>query len=58
MHTLEWLGNCVAASILSTRYQAVRDKKLLLVVIGAGLSIGGIVMTVLSAKAGLDEDAA
>ncbi len=51
MHTLEWLGNCVAASIPSTLYQAVRDKKLrrgqklLLVGTGAGLSIGGMVMT-------------
>ena len=51
MHTLEWLGNCVAASIPSTLYQAVHDKKLqrgqklLLVGTGAGLSIGGMVMT-------------
>ncbi|MEI6638252.1 MAG: 3-oxoacyl-[acyl-carrier-protein] synthase III C-terminal domain-containing protein [Chlorobium sp.] len=51
MQTLKWLGNCVAASIPSTLYQAVRDKKLqrgqkfLLVGTGAGLSIGGMVMT-------------
>jgi 3-oxoacyl-[acyl-carrier-protein] synthase-3 len=51
MHTLEWLGNCVAASIPVTLYQAVRDgnlhrgQKLLLVGTGAGLSIGGLVMT-------------
>ncbi len=51
IHTLEWLGNCVAASIPSTLYQAVRDntlqrgQKLLLVGTGAGLSIGGMVVT-------------
>ena len=51
MHTLEWLGNCVAASIPVTLYQAVRDgdlqrgQKFLLVGTGAGLSIGGLVMT-------------
>lgn len=51
MHTLEWLGNCVAASIPVTLYQAVRDgniqrgNKLLLVGTGAGLSIGGLVLT-------------
>ena len=51
MHTLQWLGNCVAASIPATLYQAVRDttlqrgQKFLLVGTGAGLSIGGLVMT-------------
>ncbi|NTV05015.1 MAG: ketoacyl-ACP synthase III [Chlorobiaceae bacterium] len=51
MHTLEWLGNCVAASIPVTLYQAVSDstlqrgQKVLLVGTGAGLSIGGLVMT-------------
>jgi len=51
IHTLEWLGNCVAASIPATLYQAVRGhslqrgQKLLLVGTGAGLSLGGIVMT-------------
>jgi 3-oxoacyl-[acyl-carrier-protein] synthase-3 len=51
MSTLEWLGNCVAASIPSTLYQAVRDgkiqrgNKVLLVGTGAGLSIGGMVLT-------------
>ncbi len=51
VQTLHWLGNCVAASIPSTLYQAVRDntlqrgEKLLLVGTGAGLSIGGMVMT-------------
>ncbi len=51
MSTLEWLGNCVAASIPSTLYQSVRDgkiqrgQKVLLVGTGAGLSIGGLVLT-------------
>ena len=51
MSTLETLGNCVAASIPSTLYQAVRDGKIqrghkvLMVGTGAGLSIGGLVMT-------------
>lgn len=51
MSTLEMLGNCVAASIPSTLYQAVRDgkiqrgNKVLMVGTGAGLSIGGMVMT-------------
>jgi 3-oxoacyl-[acyl-carrier-protein] synthase-3 len=49
--TLEWMGNCVAASIPSTLYQTVRDgnihrgDKVLLVGTGAGLSIGGLVLT-------------
>jgi 3-oxoacyl-[acyl-carrier-protein] synthase-3 len=51
MRTIETLGNCVAASIPSTLYQAVRDgniqrgQKVLLVGTGAGLSIGGLVLT-------------
>jgi 3-oxoacyl-[acyl-carrier-protein] synthase-3 len=51
MHTLETLGNCVAASIPVTLYQAVRDgnlqrgHKLLIAGTGAGLSIGGLVLT-------------
>ena len=51
MQTLEWLGNCVAASIPATLYQAARsgklsrDNKILLVGTGAGLSIGGMVLT-------------
>ncbi len=51
MQTLECLGNCVAASIPVTLYQAVRDghiqrgRKVLLVGTGAGLSIGGLVLT-------------
>ncbi|MBI5966014.1 MAG: ketoacyl-ACP synthase III [Chloroflexi bacterium] len=51
MSTLETLGNCVAASIPATLYQAVidgniqRGQKVLLVGTGAGLSIGGMVLT-------------
>jgi 3-oxoacyl-[acyl-carrier-protein] synthase-3 len=51
MSTLETLGNCVAASIPSTLYQAVRDgniqrgHKVLIAGTGAGLSIGGLVLT-------------
>lgn len=51
MSTLEWLGNCVAASIPSTLYQAVHDgkiqrgQKILMAGTGAGLSIGGLVLT-------------
>lgn len=51
MKTIETLGNCVAASIPATLYQAVRDgniqrgQKVLLVGTGAGLSIGGLVLT-------------
>ncbi len=51
MRTIETLGNCVAASIPVTLYQAVRDgnidrgRKVLMVGTGAGLSIGGMVLT-------------
>ena len=51
MSTLEKLGNCVSASIPATLYQAVRNgdiqrgQKVLLVGTGAGLNIGGLVMT-------------
>ena len=51
MSTLEMLGNCVAASIPVTLYQAVRDGKIqrgtkvLMAGTGAGLSIGGLVLT-------------
>jgi 3-oxoacyl-[acyl-carrier-protein] synthase III len=51
MSTLETLGNCVAASIPATLYQAVRDgniqrgNKVLIAGTGAGLSIGGLVLT-------------
>ncbi len=51
MSTLELLGNCVAASIPVTLYQAVRDGKIqrgtkvLMAGTGAGLSIGGLVLT-------------
>jgi 3-oxoacyl-[acyl-carrier-protein] synthase-3 len=50
MQTLEQLGNCVAASIPATFYEAVRcgrvkrGDRLLLVGTGAGLSIGGLVL--------------
>lgn len=50
MQTLEQLGNCVAASIPATLYEAVRGgrvkrgDRLLLVGTGAGLSIGGLVL--------------
>jgi 3-oxoacyl-[acyl-carrier-protein] synthase-3 len=49
--TLATLGNCVAASIPGTLYEAVRSGKLrrgqkvLMVGTGAGLSIGGIILT-------------
>ena len=51
IHTLEWLGNCVAASIPVTLYEAVRSNriqrgnKVLLAGTGAGLYIGGMVFT-------------
>ncbi|MEI8033328.1 MAG: 3-oxoacyl-[acyl-carrier-protein] synthase III C-terminal domain-containing protein [Chlorobiaceae bacterium] len=51
VQTLERLGNCVAASIPATLYEAVREgrlrrgEKFLLVGTGAGLSIGGLIMT-------------
>jgi 3-oxoacyl-[acyl-carrier-protein] synthase-3 len=51
MTTIETLGNCVAASIPVTLYQSVRDGKIkrgtkvLIVGTGAGLSIGGLVLT-------------
>jgi 3-oxoacyl-[acyl-carrier-protein] synthase-3 len=51
MHTLEWLGNCVAASIPVTLYDAVRSSrirrgdKVLMAGTGAGLYIGGMVFT-------------
>ena len=49
--TIETLGNCVAASIPATLYQGMIDRrikrgdKVLLVGTGAGLSIGGMVLT-------------
>ncbi|MBI5822500.1 MAG: ketoacyl-ACP synthase III [Chloroflexi bacterium] len=49
--TIETLGNCVAASIPVTLYQGVidgqiqRGNKVLLVGTGAGLSLGGLVLT-------------
>jgi 3-oxoacyl-[acyl-carrier-protein] synthase III len=51
MRTIEWLGNCVAASIPVTLYDAVRRGRIqrgdevLLVGTGAGLSLGGIILT-------------
>jgi 3-oxoacyl-[acyl-carrier-protein] synthase-3 len=49
--TLDRLGNCVAASLPATLYEAVRGGRLrrgdrvLLVGTGAGLSIGGLILT-------------
>jgi len=51
MMTLDRLGNCVAASLPSTLYEAVRGgriqrgEELLLVGTGAGLSLGGVILT-------------
>ncbi|MBK9008479.1 MAG: ketoacyl-ACP synthase III [Anaerolineae bacterium] len=51
IRTIETLGNCVAASIPVTLYQGARDGriqrggKILLVGTGAGLSLGGMVLT-------------
>lgn len=51
IRTLDWLGNCVAASIPATLYEGVADgrirrgDKVLLVGTGAGLSMGGLVLT-------------
>jgi len=51
IRTLDWLGNCVAASVPATLYEGVRSgrihrgDKVLLVGTGAGLSMGGLVLT-------------
>ena len=51
IRTLDWLGNCVAASVPATLYEGVADgrirrgDKVLLVGTGAGLSMGGLVLT-------------
>ncbi len=51
VRTLDHLGNCVAASIPCTLYEAVcggrlrRGEEVLLVGTGAGLSIGGVILT-------------
>lgn len=51
IRTLDWLGNCVAASIPATLYEGVADGRIrrgdrvLLVGTGAGLSMGGLVLT-------------
>jgi 3-oxoacyl-[acyl-carrier-protein] synthase III len=48
--TIQWLGNCVAASVPVTLYEAVqqgqiqRGDKILLIGSGAGLSLGGVVL--------------
>ncbi|BBM82075.1 3-oxoacyl-[acyl-carrier-protein] synthase III C-terminal domain-containing protein [Candidatus Uabimicrobium amorphum] len=50
IHTLEHLGNCIAASIPATLYEGIRDKKIqrgdkvLLVGTGAGLSLGAVIL--------------
>lgn len=49
--TLDWLGNCVAASLPCTLYEAIRSGRLqrgdrfLMVGTGAGLSLGGAILT-------------
>lgn len=49
--TVDWLGNCVSASLPLTLYEAVkrgcirRGDEVLLVGTGAGLSLGGIILT-------------
>ncbi|MCX6040801.1 MAG: hypothetical protein NTV69_06680 [Caldilinea sp.] len=51
MRTLDMLGNCIAASIPVTLYEAVRQSRLrrgdraLLVGTGAGISLGGVILT-------------
>lgn len=51
IRTLEWLGNCVSASIPVTLYEGVksgqikRGSKVLLIGTSAGLSIGGVILT-------------
>ena len=51
MRTIERFGNCVAASIPVTLYEAIREErmvrgdKVLLVGTGAGLSLGGAILT-------------
>jgi len=51
MTTLGWLGNCIAASIPVTLYEAVKQERLhrgdkfLMVGSGAGLSLGGLILT-------------
>lgn len=48
--TIEWMGNCIAASVPATLYDAVqkgqiqRGDEVLLVGSGAGLSLGGIIL--------------
>jgi 3-oxoacyl-[acyl-carrier-protein] synthase III len=51
MITVDWLGNCVSASLPLTLYEAVKQESIrrgdevLLVGTGAGLSLGGIILT-------------
>jgi 3-oxoacyl-[acyl-carrier-protein] synthase-3 len=51
LRTLDWLGNCVSASIPATFYEGVktgriqRGSKVLLIGTSAGLSIGGLLIT-------------
>jgi 3-oxoacyl-[acyl-carrier-protein] synthase-3 len=51
VRTLDRLGNCIAASIPATLYEAVRQGRLsrgdrvLLVGTGAGISLGGAILT-------------
>jgi 3-oxoacyl-[acyl-carrier-protein] synthase-3 len=51
MRTVDWLGNCVSASLPLTLYEAVRQGQIkrgdevLLVGTGAGLSLGGVILT-------------
>jgi 3-oxoacyl-[acyl-carrier-protein] synthase III len=51
LRTLEWMGNCVAASIPSTLYEGIRSgriqrgNKVLLIGTSAGLSIGAVILT-------------
>jgi 3-oxoacyl-[acyl-carrier-protein] synthase III len=51
VRTIEWMGNCVAASIPATLYDALeggriqRGDEVLLVGTGAGLSLGGLILT-------------
>jgi 3-oxoacyl-[acyl-carrier-protein] synthase-3 len=51
VRTLDLLGNCIAASIPATLYEAVRQERLcrgdtaLLVGTGAGISLGGVILT-------------
>ena len=51
VRTLDWTGNCVAASLPMALYEAVADgrvrrgDRVLLTGTGAGLTLGGVVLT-------------